>query len=129
MALHQSRSSIKLGDAALTTWLYRVAFNKSMDRHRTARPERLIDPAPRTQPGPDAALLASERAELLRKAATELPPRPRQVFVLRIGLGLNVDETAALTGIQPGAVRTALHTAKSILQARLGEGHAKTAAS
>jgi RNA polymerase sigma-70 factor (ECF subfamily) len=107
----------------LTTWLYRVARNLAVDRwRRSRRSERPVDSPPPSDPGrPDAELMRRERGEALTDALRRLPPRPREVFALRVGLGLTVEETARLVGCRPGAVRTALHTAGRLLKARLAE--------
>lgn len=134
LALIQGAATLDLDRAGLTTWLYRVARNKAIDvlrrRPMPLYPDRTgeVDPLP----APDSALLRTQRNALLRDAVTRLPARPREVFVLRIGLGLSVAETARLTETEPGAVRSALHTAKSQLRRAIeraekppGETHAR----
>lgn len=53
----------------------------------------------------EAALLSEDRRELLRALAA-LPPRRREVLVLRFYLGLSEAEIAATLGISPGTVKS-----------------------
>lgn len=115
LALLREAGSLDLSGTRLSTWLYRVARNKAIDSlRRGSRPAIEVSPAP--EPAPDAVLLSDQRRRLLGRAVTELPPRSREVFVLRVGLALSVERTAELTDSEPGAVRTALTTAKRQLR-------------
>jgi RNA polymerase sigma-70 factor (ECF subfamily) len=69
-----------------------------------------------------------ERAEtrvLVRQAIDELPPSYRTVLVLRDIEELDSDETAAMLGVSPYAVKTRLHRARqalrTLLERRLAE--------
>lgn len=129
LALLRRAPSLGEGRGCLTTWLYRVARNLAVDRLRRSRSRESRPAAALTDPseGPEANLIRRERRAALREALRELPPRPREVFALRVGLGLPVEETARLVGCRPGAVRTALHTAGRLLRAALaGAGPART---
>ncbi|MEO7775558.1 MAG: sigma-70 family RNA polymerase sigma factor [Steroidobacteraceae bacterium] len=108
-------------DARFTAWLYTIARNRVIDRHRTARhyasldaidgtgatlAESLADPdAP--QP-PQQAEQAEQGAAILRALET-LPEDQREAFVLQTEGGLSVEEIANITG-------TTLETAKSRLR-------------
>jgi RNA polymerase sigma-70 factor (ECF subfamily) len=122
LALLQQAATLELNDTRLSTWLYRVTRNRGIDRRRRAAAatglnERWVEPIHDT--GPEATLLETERRRLLGRAVARLPDRPREVFVLRVGMGLSANEAASLIGIQPGAVRVALSKAKALLQEAL----------
>ena len=123
LALLKNARRLDLDENSLSTWLFRVARNQAIDRHRGNRKLMPLSDGPTevVAPGcPESVLLDAERRRVLQREVARLPQRPREVFVLRIGLGLSVSETAALIGIRSGAVRVALSKAKSLLQAALG---------
>ena len=83
------------GDASLKTWLFRIAMNLSINvgrrRQSSRTEERDLDrmPAPPATPAsPDAGgerrLIAGEEAARVRAAVGSLPPRQRQVVLLRM---------------------------------------------
>ena len=122
LAVLQAAATLELNGAKFSTWLYRVARNRGIDRRRrvsraTGLNESWVEPV--NDAGPEATLLETERRRMLERAVSRLPARPREVFVLRVGMGLSADETASLIGIQPGAVRVALCKAKALLQEAL----------
>src|SRR6202140_1301644 len=47
------------GDAALSSWIYRITFNAAMSRLRTARYQRALDEDRQTATTPDYELMAS----------------------------------------------------------------------
>jgi len=122
LAVLQAGATLELNGVKFSTWLYRVTRNRGIDRRRraaraTVLNERCVEPI--NDAGPEARLLEGERRRMLKCAVARLPTRPREVFVLRVGMGLSADETASLIGIQPGAVRVALCKAKALLQEAL----------
>jgi RNA polymerase sigma-70 factor, ECF subfamily len=122
------------GDAKFSTWLVTIAINEGRRRLRKAKnaAEESIDeraegqegeytPAPLTdwREIPLEALERKELREALRTAVAELPEIYREVFTLRDLEEMNVEETAQVLGIQPGAVKVRLHRARMMLQKRL----------
>jgi RNA polymerase sigma-70 factor, ECF subfamily len=122
------------GDAKFSTWLVTIAINEGRRRLRKAKnaAEESIDeraegqegeytPAPLTdwREIPLEALERKELREALRTAVAELPEIYRDVFTLRDLEEMNVEETAQVLGIQPGAVKVRLHRARMMLQKRL----------
>jgi RNA polymerase sigma factor (sigma-70 family) len=94
-------------------WVYRVAMNWSLSvLNRRRRPPRVrlereaqdIDPI--AEPAVAAALAA-------------LDVRQRAVVICRFYLGLSEQETASALGIRPGTVKSRLHRAMRVLNARL----------
>lgn len=111
------------GEAALGTWLYRMAVNRCLDRlrSRTGReaqatdsldePERSWQPAAR----PDRPL---ERMDL-KRAIARLPEGSRSVFVLHDVEGLEHREIGKLLGISEGTSKSQLHKARLRLREML----------
>lgn len=75
--------------------------------------------APGADPAADEpALAADEHARVLAALAT-LPPRQREVLVLRFYEDLSEAEIAAALGISPGSVKTHAHRGLAALESRL----------
>ncbi len=122
--------------AQLSTWLYRVAYNLTMDRLRQRRPTVMMadEADDETIPGPavlvdwehmpEDLLTASELAVELNKAIAALPEKFRVVFVLREIEGLSTEETAVITQLSLSAVKVRLHRARLFLRERLAESFA-----
>ena len=68
---------------------------------------------------PEAQAIASEDRERLTRALEELPPRFREVLVLRELEGCSYKEIAAITSVPIGTVMSALSRARKQLQVAL----------
>jgi len=109
------------GDAALGTWLFRLATNTCLDylRSRGARFGQLTDTleddvnVPGTNAG--AVLGVVDRMDLERALAT-LPGGCRAVFVLHDVEGFEHREIGGLLGISDGTSKSQLHKARMRLR-------------
>ena len=112
------------GDAALGTWLYRVAVNTSLNKVSVKRPVmEPLDAAPRIETGgehPDASMMRAEDAMRVRAAIKRLPPRQRATLVLRMYRELPHEEIAAILGSSVGAVKANFFHALANLRKQLG---------
>lgn len=112
--------------AQLRAWVFTIARNRLVDERRRAG--RRIDARP-TEPSrlPDApalevALDADER-ERVDALLAGLTDDQREIVVLRVVVGLSVDETSTVVGRRPGAVRALQHRAMRSLRDQLvGDG-------
>jgi RNA polymerase sigma-70 factor (sigma-E family) len=105
-------------------YVRRIIVNTAIDESRRPwRRERPVDALP------DEACDAADRAERgdLMTALAALPPRQRQVVVLRHWLGLSVEETAADLGIGAGTVKSQTARGLAAVRARLGASYLSTA--
>jgi RNA polymerase sigma-70 factor (ECF subfamily) len=122
------------GQAALGTWLHRIAVNAALTKLRSRRrhPEKPIEELlptfredghqarpPRDWPDPSAALQSRETRESVRRHIDELPEEYRTVLLLRDIEGMDTEETARMLGLTAGAVKTRLHRARQALRALL----------
>jgi RNA polymerase sigma-70 factor (ECF subfamily) len=111
------------GDAALSTWLYRITANCAsthLSRRRRTRTEPLLpglEPADvRHESQPDAvAETALDLAEVAR-AVDALAPKLRAVVVLRDIYGLTHEAIAEELGISLSAAKVRLHRARKQLR-------------
>jgi RNA polymerase sigma-70 factor, ECF subfamily len=121
------------GDAALGTWITRIALNEALGRLRRRRPtvnwetyganrqqaEIINFPASAAGGDPEQSMAQREIRAVLEQAIDELPDAFRAVFVARIVEGMSVEETADLFGLRSQTVKTRLHRARLLLREEL----------
>jgi RNA polymerase sigma-70 factor (ECF subfamily) len=125
------------GDAALSSWIYRITFNTAMSRLRTARFSRPaevqtleIETDSHEHVTPEAADWASladdqvMRAEMRKRlieALTHLPTVYRVPVLLRDIQGLSTEEASAVLRVKPQTLKSRLHRGRLILRKYLGD--------
>lgn len=125
------------GDAALSSWIYRITFNTAMSRLRTGRSSRAAEQQrPEMQGGaagvlpqdpPDWSSLADdhvlrrEMREQLISALTTLPEVYRTPVVLRDIQGLSTEEASRILHVKPQTLKSRLHRGRLILRQALAE--------
>jgi RNA polymerase sigma-70 factor (ECF subfamily) len=120
------------GRSRLATWLYRVAYNASMDRLREQKklapvPPDEDDEAALPMPttlaefgrSPEAMLRDAEMRHALDEAIQSLPPSLRAAFLLRDVEGLTTAEAAEALGLTETNLKVRLHRARLLLRERL----------
>lgn len=123
-----SRLATFRGDSRLSTWLYRLAYNRAID-YRRRLDRRREDPEPeieRPSAGGPAATplgraLAGERADRLQREIERLKPRQRVAVHLHYWLGCSIAEIAELTDARPSTVKSHLFRARRALARALAE--------
>jgi RNA polymerase sigma-70 factor (ECF subfamily) len=105
------------GKSAFGTWLYRIAINESLSRHRQSqRPTPylyLVDSSEKSSAGREVKL------DELEKAIMGLPDGARQVFVLMGIYGFGHAEVGPMLGIATGTSKAQFHRARKLLADRL----------
>lgn len=119
------------GRARLATWLYRVAYNASIDRLREqkrlqpvpAEDDDAAVPMPETlvefRLSPEAMARDAETRAALDEAIAAMTPSLRAVFLLRDVEGLSTAEAAEALGITENNLKVRLHRARLALRERL----------
>jgi RNA polymerase sigma-70 factor, ECF subfamily len=140
------------GRSSLKTWILRIVINQA--RTRAQREARSLpfsalagsdedDDGPAVDPSrfradgawasppadwrelPEERLLANETLAAVQAAADALPPRQREVFLLRDVAGWDAHDVAAALELTPGNERVLLHRARAKVRAavdrQLGE--------
>ncbi|HEY2435315.1 MAG TPA: RNA polymerase sigma factor [Vicinamibacterales bacterium] len=126
LSAHRKLESFR-GDAALGTWLYRLATNHVLDyvRSRAARMGQLTDALDETAlavGGTTHRLADSAVARIdLERALGELPDGCRAAFVLHDVEGLEHKEVAELLGIAEGTSKSQVHKARMRLRKLLSD--------
>ena len=114
--------SYRITGRSFRAFVYAIAAHKVADAFRAIHRDR-TDPLaelpdrPDLQDGPEQRLLAGELGERLGRLLELLTPRQREVLILRIAVGLSVEETADAVGSTRGGVRVAQHRALGKLRA------------
>ena len=115
------------GEAALGTWLFRLATNACLDflRSRSARFAKVAEPVDEQAdlggtPGPILGVV--DRIDL-DYALSQLPEGLRVVFVLHDVEGLEHKEVGRALGIAEGTSKAQLHKARMRLRALLSTRH------
>jgi RNA polymerase sigma-70 factor (ECF subfamily) len=126
------------GDAALSSWIYRITFNTAMSRLRTGRAGRALEqqrPEPTADdlagmPSQDPAdwssladdhVMRREMRERLIKALTTLPEVYRTPVILRDIQGMSTEEASSVLRVKPQTLKSRLHRGRLILRQALGE--------
>lgn len=100
---------------------YGIASRQVAQAYRVAgrRRETTVDVVPEVTDGgvgPEGATMQAESAAEARRMLDTLPEAQREILLLRVAAGLSAEETAAVLGSTPGAVRVAQHRALTKLR-------------
>lgn len=122
------------GEAALSTWLTRIAINEALMRRRKRQSQAAAvgnviplrpDGTPTDEPvedptlSPESTAMRTQLRPYLQDAVGALPEDQRAVFVLRALEELSVEETAEILALNPQTVRTRFLRARRKLQEQL----------
>ncbi len=126
------------GDAALSSWIYRITFNTAMSRLRTNRLARLAaeerdraDAAAESHEGasarqpvdwshmPDEELLRAQLRAAAATAIAELPEIYRAPVMLRDIQGLSTEEASTRLKVKDQTLKSRLHRGRLMLRERL----------
>src|SRR6185436_4103969 len=129
------------GDAALSSWIYRITFNAAMSRLRTARYQRSQEDERQVVTGVDGenvmtssrsevadwANLADERVlrsqlrQRVFKAILALPAIYRAPVMLRDIQGMSTEEASAMLKVKDQTLKSRLHRGRLILRKQLAD--------
>ena len=136
MKVHRKIGAFR-GDAALSSWIYRITFNTAMSRLRTnrfSRPNEVQAAEVTTEGGEispqepadwsslaDDRVLRAEMRKRLIESLTYLPEVYRVPVILRDIQGLSTEEASAILKVKPQTLKSRLHRGRLILRERLGD--------
>jgi RNA polymerase sigma-70 factor (ECF subfamily) len=109
------------GDAAVTTWLYRITENVARHQRRKGRLRRVlfgdsqqaIEEAASLRPTPIEEMERREATSIVYDALDRLSDKERTLLILFELEGLSGEEIAELTGTKIGTVWVHLHRARA----------------
>ena len=114
------------GEAAFSTWLYRLTVHAAVDLLRQRRQHLSLDdpdlpPLPAGTAGPEAQVQENDRRRQLWEAIDALPEGLRTPFLLREVEGRSYQEIAQALGVAEGTVKSRLARARAKLRAALAD--------
>jgi RNA polymerase sigma-70 factor (ECF subfamily) len=121
------------GDALLSTWLFRIAVNKSLNQIKRNKNRKLLASLDSMMPGKkrvvnditneseisDRDIEHREQVRIIRKAIDQLPNNQRIAFVLNKYQDLSYKDISEIMDISLSAVESLIHRAKMNLQKKL----------
>ena len=135
MKVHRKIDAFR-GDAALSSWIYRITFNTAMSRLRTSRYSRPLEvqaPEPSAdgerqiaEPADwselaDDRILRTEMRDRLIDGLQQLPEVYRTPVILRDIQGLSTEEASAVLHVKPQTLKSRLHRGRLILREHLSD--------
>jgi RNA polymerase sigma-70 factor, ECF subfamily len=126
------------GDAALSSWIYRITFNTAMSRLRSTRANRLVEvqkpdlstgeqperlpaePADWSSLADDHVMRGQMRQRLIA-SLSHLPTVYRVPVILRDIQGLSTEEASAVLRVKPQTLKSRLHRGRLMLRERLAD--------
>ena len=137
MKVHRKIDAFR-GDAALSSWIYRITFNTAMSRLRSARVARGIEVQQSEPSGiegierqvqepadwsslADDHVLRSQMRERLIASLAKLPEVYRTPVILRDIQGLSTEEASAVLRVKPQTLKSRLHRGRLLLREHLAD--------
>lgn len=115
------------GDAAFTTWLYRVAMNAAISRqrsrsrkrdHETSSEDEMLTQLPSAE-SIEAVAGARIDVKILESGLKRLPEHYRSAVVLRDVYGCSIAEIADLSKVTQAAAKVRVHRGRKMLKEML----------
>lgn len=117
------------GESKVSTWLYRVAVNLSLNHRRRKKFKHILsldffsekgdEQGEDPRKGPMERLTEAEEKLLVDKAVDSLPKNQRVAVILNHYEGLSYREISGIMGLSVSSVRSLLYRAKQRLQKKL----------
>jgi len=128
------------GDAALSSWIYRITFNAAMSRLRSGAYQRAqeeqrlsvasengdMETRPRSEPADwsdlaDEQLFKSQLRRRMFRAILALPAIYRAPVLLRDIQGMSTEEASAMLRVKDQTLKSRLHRGRLMLRKQLAE--------
>lgn len=111
------------GDAHISTWLYRIAYNETLGWLRRQKLRKALTTEWLRWLAAETPVNYEEGEALFQKALDSLPPRQKMVFHYRHFDQLSYQEIAAITGLTEGALKASYHHAVQKIEKFLAEAY------
>jgi RNA polymerase sigma-70 factor, ECF subfamily len=142
LRVYKKRDSFR-GESSVDTWLFRIAVNLARDyqrnrkqgfwkrlfagSHETDTEEPAIDRVADRHSTAETQLLVREEVETVWRIVRHLSPGQREVFVMRFGHEMSLEEIASTLEVETGTVKSHLSRALATVRKKLEEHRRGTA--
>jgi RNA polymerase sigma-70 factor, ECF subfamily len=134
LKVHQKIDAFR-GDAALSSWIYRITFNAAMSRLREFKQSLPTAPDPTEDesghtlkrevadrsPLADEDILRAEMRQALLRGLKEMPLLYRAPVILRDVQGLTTEEASAVLHVKEQTLKSRLHRGRLMLRDQLAD--------
>jgi RNA polymerase sigma-70 factor (ECF subfamily) len=135
LKVHQKIDAFR-GDAALSSWIYRITFNAAMSRLREFKQNlpNEVEKANEEEPGQlakreivdwsplaDEEMLRTEMRQTLVRALKDMPLLYRAPVILRDVQGLTTEEASAVLHVKEQTLKSRLHRGRLMLREHLAD--------
>lgn len=113
-------------DSRFSTWIYRIAHNTCIDRHRMKRLKIVpLNPGndyprsediPSPMPLPEEEVISKEGYNFIKECITELKPEYRSAIILRDIQNYSYKEISEILDIPIGTVKTHINRGRNLLR-------------
>ncbi|PRQ11564.1 RNA polymerase subunit sigma [Corynebacterium sp. 13CS0277] len=126
LAVAQSIGTYRDQGRPFMAFVYGIASNKVADAHRfqgrdKSSPTEEVPETALEHDTPEAYALVADGSNRVRLLLDALSDKARDIIILRVFEGRSAEETAAIVGSTPGAVRVAQHRALANLRKMLND--------
>lgn len=118
------------GDSAIFTWLYRIAYNLTINHIRRQKVRRAFDLSDYIDfigrdADQDTGMIHKENVDLIQEAIETLPPKQRMTFVMRYFDEMPYEQISAILGTSVGGLKANFHHAVKKVAAHVKKHHGK----
>jgi RNA polymerase sigma-70 factor, ECF subfamily len=116
-------------DAPLRGWLLAIAVNVCRTHGARRRASEALEDSPEPvdpRPRADGSIADEDARRSVRGAVATLPPRQREIVMLKVFSDMTHEDVAGALGLTVGAVKAHLHQAVANLRRRLAAGEGGT---
>ncbi|MCL2039911.1 MAG: RNA polymerase sigma factor [Bacteroidetes bacterium] len=104
---------------AFSSWLYRIVSNACIDFFRVKKDLLYYDEDEEFEDSsliPDNSIIESEKTKIIEDAINNLPPKYKEIFILRHKEELSYEEISLQLNMQLGTVKTNLFRARKCIE-------------
>jgi RNA polymerase sigma factor (sigma-70 family) len=120
-------AGLERSDVRVRAYMFKVATNLAYDRFRERRVRKydsaaVLESVPDNAPSIERIVTMEQSIAIVKRTLLDLPPRCREVFLLRVTVEQSYEDIAGRLGISKRTVEREMQYALDLCQRRLKEG-------